>query len=84
MKLVLTTLVNQILFAVCYYGYSNYTKSLVGQPRLVERICCMPCWPLVLPPEAGILLLENLCAGNKKLKILDKNKILTYQQVLYY
>ena len=33
--------------------------------------------------EVGIILLDNLCAGDKKLKLLDKNKILTYQQVKY-
>ena len=42
----------------------------------------MPCWPLLLPEEVGIILLDNLCAGDKKLKLLDKNKIVTYQQVL--
>ena len=41
----------------------------------------MPCWPLLLPEEVGIILLDNLCAGDKKLKVLDKNKIVTYQQV---
>ena len=49
----------------------------------MEMMCCMPCWPLLLPEEVGIILLDNLCAGDKKLKLLDKNKILTYQQVKY-
>jgi hypothetical protein len=57
---------------------------MVGQSRLMERLCCMLCWPLVLPAEIGIILLDNLCAGDKKLKVLDKNKVPNYQQVLHF
>ena len=68
-------------FPVCYYSHCNYLDSFLGRPSLSERLCCIPCWPLVLPPEVGILLLDNLCDQRNQFKVLDKKNVLTYNQV---
>ena len=36
--------------SVCYYCHSNYLDSFLGQKKLAEKLCCMLCWPILLPP----------------------------------
>ncbi|XP_047138395.1 uncharacterized protein LOC105848773 [Hydra vulgaris] len=53
---------------------------MIGRKRFFEKYCSFLFWPCVLPEEKGILILKNLTQGNKPMKLLDKRRLLSYNQ----
>jgi hypothetical protein len=54
---------------VCYHGYSNYLDSLFGRKKFMEKLCCIPCFPLTLPNEEGKFIKPHLKMITKLYKI---------------
>jgi hypothetical protein len=66
---------------ICYYGFSTYEGRMFRPKGFLDQT------PLVLlkmftkKSEVGIILMENLKARDRPLKMLDKKKIMTPDQV---
>ena len=66
---------------VCFYGYSTYEQKMFRPTNFLENTPLVMLQMFIKKRELGIILLENLTARDRPMKMLDKSQIMTTNQV---